>query len=76
MARFFIDICIPGKTFVDSDGLDFRDFHEAIMEAHTAADNLRREALQNGVDVSNHSFVVRDAEAEHLASVSFSGTVH
>ena len=32
--------------------------------------------LQNGVDVSNHSFVVRDAEAEHLASVSFSGTIH
>lgn len=76
MARFFIDICMPDKIFVDSDGLDFSDFHEAIMEAHAAADNLRREAAQKGLDVSDHSFVVRDAEAEHLTSVSFSGTIH
>jgi len=76
MARFYFDICIPSQTFIDSDGLDFDDFHDAVMEAHTAADNLRRHAEENGVDVSSHSFLVRNGTADRIASVSFSGTVH
>jgi len=76
MARFYIDICLPTETFVDEEGLDFEDFHEAIMEAHAAANNLRRKAAQNGLDVSGHVFTVRDAGAHAVAAISFAGTVH
>jgi len=39
MARFFIDICIPGKTFVDSDGLDTatRDFLAGMTDRYAVS---------------------------------------
>ena len=75
MARFFVDLYHDGEHESDTWGIEYDSLEEAVMEALTAALNLRCQAAEIGVDISEHVFTVRDG-AHTVVPVPFSGTLH
>ena len=71
MPRFYLDVLDGDQVSTDLDGIDFADLDTAVAQAVQGAQDLVAEGITLNVDVSGHTFLIRDEQGETVATVPF-----